>query len=149
MNKAEILKSVEDQHLKTDFPPISVGDTVTVYYLIVEAGKQRPQPFKGDIIRIQGTGLTRTFTVRRIVANEGVERTFPVHSPRVASVKIERHGHTRRSKLYYLRDRVGKARRLADRRRGLKHNVVVVGKSKKALAKQRQQQSEQAAQAGS
>jgi hypothetical protein len=75
--------------------------------------------FSGVVIALQGRGLTRMMTVRRIVANEGVERVFPMHSPRIAKIEVERHGHTRRSKLYYLRERVGKSRRLRDKRRGL------------------------------
>jgi large subunit ribosomal protein L19 len=77
------------------------------------------QVFSGVIISIKGRGLNQTLTVRRIVANEGVERIVPIHSPRLAKIEVVRRGHTRRSKLYYLRDRVGKSRRLRDRRRGL------------------------------
>jgi large subunit ribosomal protein L19 len=114
-----LIKDIEQSQLKTDLPEISVGDTIDVHVRIIEGAKERIQIFEGVVIKIQGTGLTRTMTVRRIVANEGVERTFPLHSPRIAKIEIRRHGDTRRSRLYYLRDRVGKKRRLRDRRRGL------------------------------
>ena len=86
-----------------------IGDTVDVHYNIVEGEKERIQVFTGTIIRMKGSGLTETFTVRRIVAGEGVERIFPVYSPRLMKVVVTRRGNVRRSKLYYLRDRVGKA----------------------------------------
>ena len=88
---------------------------------IIEGGKERTQVFQGVLIGMKGRGINRMITVRRIVANEGVERIFPLHSPKVAKIEIVRHGDARRAKLYYLRDRVGKSRRLRDRRRGLKH----------------------------
>ncbi|MHC4994057.1 MAG: 50S ribosomal protein L19 [Planctomycetota bacterium] len=101
---------------------VVVGDTVDVHYRIIEGSKERIQVFGGTVIAIKGgTGASRTMTVRRIVANEGVERIFPMNSPRIDKVEVKRHGHTRRSKLYFLRDRVGKARRLKDQRRGLKN----------------------------
>ena len=97
-----------------------IGDTVDVYVRIVEGEKERVQVFQGVLIGDKGRGVNRTITVRRIVANEGVERIFPLHSPRIAKIEVVRHGDARRAKLYYLRDRIGKARRLRDRRRGLK-----------------------------
>ena len=114
-----IIAEVQKSQLKTDLPDIQVGDTVDVHVRIVEGTKERIQVFSGVIIKQQGTGLEATFTVRRIVANEGVERTFPIHSPRIAKIDIVRQGQANRSRLYYLRDRVGKKRRLPDRRRGL------------------------------
>ena len=114
-----IIREIERAQLKSDLPELDIGDTVDVSVRIIEGSKERIQVFNGVIISMRGTGLTRTFTVRRIVANEGVERTFPLHSPRIAKVEVVRHGHVRRSKLYYLRQRVGKKRRLRDRRRGL------------------------------
>lgn len=114
-----ILQEVEQAQMKSDLPTLHIGDTVDVHVLIIEGSKQRVQVFNGVVIKMQSKGLTRTFTVRRIVANEGVERTFPLHSPKIAKIEIKRHGHTRRARLYYLRKRVGKARRLRDRRRGL------------------------------
>ncbi len=114
-----IIKAVEQAQLKTDLPELSVGDTVDVHVRIIEGAKERIQIFGGVIINIQGTGINKTVTVRRIVANEGVERILPLHSPKVAKIEVKRHAHVRRAKLYYLRERVGKSRRLRDRRRGL------------------------------
>ncbi len=115
----DIIAAVQASQLKTDRPEVNIGDTVDVHVRIIEGEKERIQVFTGVIIKMQNGGLEQTFTVRRIVANEGVERTFPMHSPRVAKIDIVRHGDARRAKLYYLRDRVGKKRRLRDRRRGL------------------------------
>ncbi len=129
-----ILAAVQQEQLKTDMPPINVGDSVGVHYRIIEGSKERIQVFHGVIIAINGSGLEQTFTVRRIVANEGVERVFPLHSPKVAKVEIERHAHARRSKLYFLRERVGKKRRLPDKRRGLKHATVTTKAQKAKLA---------------
>ena len=122
-NQTEILESVVAHQLKSeaDLPNLSVGDTIDVHQRIIEGGKERTQVFQGVLIGMKGRGINRMITVRRIVANEGVERIFPLHSPKVAKIEIVRHGAARRAKLYYLRDRVGKSRRLRDRRRGLKH----------------------------
>lgn len=114
-----IIQAVQAAQIKTNLPVISIGDTIDVHVRIIEGVKERIQVFTGVVLKQQGSGLEKTITVRRIVANEGVERTFPVNSPRVADIEIKRHGHTRRSKLYYLRERVGKKRRLRDRHRGL------------------------------
>ena len=122
-NQTEILESVVAHQLKSeaDLPNLSVGDTIDVHQRIIEGGKERTQVFQGVLIGMKGRGINRMITMRRIVANEGVERIFPLHSPKVAKIEIVRHGDARRAKLYYLRDRVGKSRRLRDRRRGLKH----------------------------
>ena len=122
-NQTEILESVVAHQLKSeeDLPNLSVGDTIDVHQRIIEGGKERTQVFQGVLIGMKGRGINRMITVRRIVANEGVERIFPLHSPKVAKIEIVRHGDARRAKLYYLRDRVGKSRRLRDRRRGMKH----------------------------
>ena len=105
---------------------VVVGDTVDVHYRIIEGAKERIQVFGGVVIAIKGgVGANRMMTVRRIVANEGVERIFPMNSPRIDKVEVKRHGHTRRAKLYFLRDRIGKARRLKDQRRGLKNATSV------------------------
>ncbi len=114
-----IMQAVQAAQIKTDLPVVSIGDTIDVHVRIIEGAKERIQVFTGVVIKAQGSGLEKTITVRRIVANEGVERTFPINSPRIAKIEIVRHGHTRRSKLYYLRDRIGKKRRLRDRHRGL------------------------------
>ncbi len=114
-----LLAAVEQDQLKSNLPHLTVGDTVDVHVRIVEGVKERIQKFGGVVIKTQGQGLTATVTVRRIVANEGVERTFPLHSPKVAQIDVIRRGDARRAKLYYLRDRIGKKRRLRDQRRGL------------------------------
>lgn len=113
----ELLRKAAAKSLKADPPKFEVGDTVTVSVKIVEGEKERVQAFRGTVIRRQGKGVGQTFTVRRIVANEGVERTFPLHSPQVVGVEVIRSGRTRRSKLYFLRKRVGKSTRLRDARK--------------------------------
>jgi len=117
----DIIRAVEKSYLKDNLPHLSIGDTVDVHVRIIEGAKQRVQIFNGVIIKKQRTGISESITVRRIVANEGVERTFKLHSPTIDTLEVKRHGHTRRAKLYYLRERVGKKRRLRDRRRGLEH----------------------------
>ena len=111
-------------------PTCRVGDTVDVFYRIVEGKKERVQRFSGDVIALNGRGPTASFTVRRLVAGEGVERIFPVHSPNVERVEVKRNGQVRRAKLYYLRDRVGKATRIAEK----KANLPVPKKTKRATA---------------
>lgn len=132
---ATIIQDIEQSQLKTDLPEVHVGDTIDAHLRIIEGAKERIQVFSGVVIKIQGTGLTRTMTVRRIVANEGVERTIPMHSPRLAKIEVKRRGHTRRARLYYLRERVGKKRRLRDRRRGLGTVLAKEPKTKTAAAK--------------
>jgi large subunit ribosomal protein L19 len=112
------IQRVEAPHLRTDHPAFHIGDTVDVGVRIVEGEKERTQVFRGVVIARRGGGSAETFTVRRIVAGEGVERTFPLHSPTLAFVRPVRSGKVRRAKLHYLRDRVGKATRLAEIRRG-------------------------------
>ncbi len=123
MDRQKVIESVVESQLKpeTEFPAFSVGDTINVHVRIIEGDKERVQVFQGVLIAERGRGINRTITVRRIVANEGVERVFPIHSPRISKIEVVRRGDARRSKLFYLRDRVGKARRLRDQRRGLKH----------------------------
>ena len=123
MNQVEILESVVAQQLRNpeEIPYFTPGDTLNVHVRIIEGEKQRIQVFQGVLIADRGRGMNRMITVRRIVANEGVERIFPLHSPRIAEIEIVRRGDARRSKLYYLRDRIGKSRRLRDQRRGMKH----------------------------
>jgi large subunit ribosomal protein L19 len=113
--KTELLDAVENNSLKKDIPHFEVGDTVDVHCKIKEGNRERTQIFSGTVIARKGRGINETFTVRRIVAGEGVERIFPLHSPNVVNVKPIRSGKTRRAKLYYLRKRVGKAVRLARR----------------------------------
>jgi len=121
MNKQAILQSIQQEQMKSDLPHFTVGDTITVHVRIIEGDKERVQAYQGVLIAQSGSGINETITVRRIVANEGVERVFPIHSPRIAKIDVNRRGDARRAKLYYLRDRVGKKRRLRDQRRGLKH----------------------------
>ena len=113
--KTEILKAVESKNLKKDIPHFEVGDTVDVHCKIVEGDKERIQVFSGTVIARRGGGISETFTVRRIVAGEGVERIFPLHSPGVVDIKATRSGKTRRAKLYYLRQRTGKAVKLSQK----------------------------------
>jgi len=112
----QVMRKVEQTCLKTDVPQFEVGDTVDVHTKILEGEKERIQIFRGVVIARSGSGTREMFTVRRIVAGEGVERKFPVHSPRLAKVDVQRSGVVRRAKLYFLRDRVGKAVRLKERR---------------------------------
>lgn len=113
----QVIDLVEKKYLKSHAPQFEIGDTVDVFTKIVEGDKERTQIFNGVVIASRGRGLGAMFTVRRIVANEGVERIFPLHSPRILKVEVKRHGKVRRAKLYYLRERVGKARRLREKRR--------------------------------
>lgn len=123
MNRQELIESVTQEQLKNteELNHFSVGDTIDVHVRIIEGEKERVQVFQGVLIGMKGRGINRTITVRRIVANEGVERIFPLHSPRIAKIEVVRRGDARRAKLYFLRNRVGKSRRLRDQRRGLKH----------------------------
>ncbi|QDT56332.1 50S ribosomal protein L19 [Caulifigura coniformis] len=111
-----LLKQVEEACFRKNTLTFDVGDTVDVHTRILEGDKERIQIFSGVVIARRGSGTREMFTVRRIVAGEGVERTFPIHSPKVAEVAVKRHAKVRRAKLYFLRDRVGKATRLVERR---------------------------------
>jgi large subunit ribosomal protein L19 len=119
----EIIEGLNTAALKTDLPAMDVGDTVNVHTRIVEGDKERIQVFQGVVIAKAGRGSSAMITVRRIVEDMGVERVFPVHSPRVAKYEVVRKADARRAKLYYLRDRVGKSRRLRDKRRGLEKAI--------------------------
>ena len=112
----QILDLVEKTSIKDEPPQFEIGDTVDVHMKILEGEKERIQIFNGVVIARSGSGSREMFTVRRIVAGQGVERKFPVHSPRIAKVEVKRSGVVRRAKLYFLRDRVGKAVRLKERR---------------------------------
>jgi len=111
----ELLDAFEAEQLKADLPEIYVGDTVKVGVRIREGNKERIQPYEGVVIAMRHGGLNETITVRRIFQGIGVERVFMLHSPQVASIKVERRGKVRRAKLFYLRDRVGKATRVKQR----------------------------------
>ncbi len=112
--KNALLSHVESKHLKATPPQFSVGDLVDVHCRIVEGDKERIQVFSGTVISRKGEGINSTFTVRRIVNNEGVERIFPVHSPKIEKLEVKRQSKVRRAKLYYLRDLSGKATRLKE-----------------------------------
>ena len=105
----DIIRAVEQQQMKTDVPELRIGDTLKISVKVVEGQRERIQVFEGYLIAKKGGGLSETITVRRVSYGIGVERTFPIHSPRIDKIEVARHGQVRRSKLYYLRDRVGKA----------------------------------------
>jgi large subunit ribosomal protein L19 len=111
-----LLSIVEKSSLKEEVPQFEIGDTVDVHCRILEGEKERMQIYTGVVIARAGSGSRETFTVRRIVQGEGVERKFPIHSPKIGKIVVQRSGVARRAKLYYLRDRVGKAVRLRERR---------------------------------
>jgi large subunit ribosomal protein L19 len=113
----ELINKAAASSMKSELPRFEIGDTVNVSVRIVEGEKERVQVFTGTVIGRQGGGVSETFTVRRIVNNQGVERIFPIHSPKVAGVEVVRSGKTRRAKLYFLRDRIGKATRLKEVRK--------------------------------
>jgi large subunit ribosomal protein L19 len=113
--KKDLMKAVESKHCKKEIPYFEIGDTVDVHCRIEEGGKTRVQIFSGIVIARKGRGMNEMFTVRRIVSDEGVERTFPLHSPNIVDIKPLRSGKVRRAKLYYLRERSGKSVRLPKR----------------------------------
>ena len=112
---SDIIKEIESAQLKAEAPQFNVGDTVRVSAKIKEGNRERIQMFEGTVIAMKHGGISETFTVRRVSYGCGVERVFPIHSPNVVSVEVLRHGHVRRAKLYYLRDRVGKAARIKEK----------------------------------
>ena len=120
--KTQLLDAVESKSLKKDIPVFEVGDTVEVRLRIVEGNKERVQVFGGTVISRKGRGINEMFTVRRVVGSEGVERIFPLNSPNIVEIRPIRSGKTRRAKLYFLRERTGKAVRLAQRHS--KHTVI-------------------------
>ena len=109
MNANEIIKNIEAEQLKTEIPEFRVGDTVKVYGKIKEGNRERIQVFEGVVLKRQGGSNRETFTVRKLSNGVGVEKTWPLHSPNVEKIEVVRHGKVRRAKLFYLRDRVGKA----------------------------------------
>ncbi len=115
LNASNLIKEFESEQLKKELPEIYVGDTVKVGVKITEGNKERVQPYEGVVIAKRHGGINQTITVRRIFQGIGVERVFMLHSPQVASLKVERRGKVRRAKLFYLRDRVGKATRVKQR----------------------------------
>ncbi len=117
MNKMEIMNFVQNAvSEKKEAPAFKAGDTVTVHYKIKEGNKERIQPFQGVVIQRRGTGTTETFTVRKISGNIGVERIFPINSPFIDKIELNRHGHVRRARIFYLRDLRGKKARIKEKR---------------------------------
>jgi large subunit ribosomal protein L19 len=110
----DIIRAIEQQQIRDDLPAFQVGDNVKVHYKIIEGGRERTQVFQGVVIRRHGAGNRETFTVRKISFAVGVERTFPVNSPKIDRIEIVGRGKVRRAKLYFLRDKVGKAARLKE-----------------------------------
>ena len=111
----DIIRAIEQQQIKQDLPEFHVGDNVKVHYRITEGNRERIQVFQGDDIRRQGESVRETFTVRKISFSIGVERTFPVHSPKIEKIEVTRKGDVRRAKLYYLRNKVGKAAKIKEK----------------------------------
>ena len=113
-----LIQELTKEQLRDDIPAFRAGDTVTVHVRVVEGTHERIQMFEGVVIKRKGAGISATYTVRKMSSGIGVEPTFPLNDPRVAKVEVLRHGRVRRAKLYYLRDRHGKAARIAEKRRG-------------------------------
>lgn len=111
----DIIRAIEQQQMKQDVPAFNVGDNVKVHYRITEGNRERIQVFQGDVIRRQGASNRETFTVRKISFSVGVERTFPVHSPKIEKIEVVRQGDVRRAKLYYLRNKIGKAAKIKEK----------------------------------
>ena len=111
----DIIRAIEQQQIKQDLPEFHVGDNVKIHYRITEGNRERIQVFQGDVIRRQGESVRETFTVRKISFSIGVERTFPVHSPKIEKIEVTRKGDVRRAKLYYLRNKVGKAAKIKEK----------------------------------
>ncbi len=114
---SNVIDILEQEQIKSDLPELRPGDTVAVHVKVVEGTRERIQVFEGLVIKIKGGGLRETFTVRRVAYGVGVERTFPLHSPRIDKIVVKRHGKVRRAKLYYLRNLTGKAARIKEVRR--------------------------------
>lgn len=112
----DILKAIEQEQMRSDIPSFKPGDTVKVHVKVVEGTRERIQVFEGAVIKRQGSGARETFTVRRVSYGVGVERTFPIHSPRIEKIEVARRGIVRRAKLYYLRNLTGKAARIREKR---------------------------------
>lgn len=121
MSQQAILERINAQAIRSDLPMMDIGDTLNVHCRIVEGQKERIQVFQGVLISRKGGGINEMITVRRVADEVGIERTWPINSPSIAKIEVVRRADSRRAKLYFLRDRVGKSRRLRDRRRGLKH----------------------------
>lgn len=114
--RTDLIRKVESKGLKAHIPEFRIGDELKVFYKIVEGDKERIQPFEGTLIAHKGGGLTSTITVRKISFGEGVERIFPLHSPRIEKITVTRSGSVRKAKLYYLREKIGKSARVKERK---------------------------------
>ena len=121
---SSIIDSLESSALKTDVPAFAAGDRVRVHFQVIEGNRRRTQVFEGIVLRRQGSGVRETFTVRKQSFGVGVERTFPLHSPKIETLEVAARGDVRRAKLYYLRGRVGKAARVAERRWGIDEKLL-------------------------
>lgn len=113
----DIIRSIEEEYYKKDLPQFGPGDTVKVHVKVIEGNRERIQVFEGTVIKIRGEGLSKTFTVRRISFGVGVERTFPLHSPKIAKIEVVRKGKVRRARLYYLRELTGKKAKVKEKGR--------------------------------
>jgi large subunit ribosomal protein L19 len=122
---SSVIDSIERDQLKKDLPSFSPGDRVRVHFQVIEGSRKRTQVFEGVVLRRQGSGARETFTVRKQSFGVGVERTFPLHSPKIEKLEVAARGDVRRAKLYYLRGRIGKAARVAERRWGIDDDIVV------------------------
>jgi large subunit ribosomal protein L19 len=129
-----IIEDINNAALKTNVPDFEVGDTINVHFRIVEGDKERTQVFQGVVISRKGRGINEMANVRKVVDEVGVERIFPINSPLIAKFEVVRRADARRAKLYYLRERAGKSRRLRDRRRGLKRDPNAKVKAPAAAA---------------
>jgi large subunit ribosomal protein L19 len=112
----EIIRKIDQDNMKTEKPKFDVGDTVRVHFKVVEGKRERIQIFEGVVLKKQNGGISETFTVRKISYGIGVERTFPIHSPKIEKVEVVRRGKVRRARLHYIRDRIGKATKVKERR---------------------------------
>ncbi len=119
-----VIQDIESSQLRQGLPSFAPGDRVRVHFLVIEGNRKRPQVFEGVVIKRQGSGARETFTVRKQSFGVGVERTFPLHSPKIEKLEVASRGRVRRAKLYYLRGRVGKAARVAERRWGIDEDMV-------------------------
>jgi large subunit ribosomal protein L19 len=135
------IQLIEDQNKKAEIPDFRIGDTVDVHQKLLDGQKERVQVFSGTVISRSGGGAKETMTVRRIVQGEGVERIFPIHSPRIARIEVKKAGSVRRAKLYYLRDRVGKATKIKDDPK----RQVMIDKAVKAAAEAETKAAQEAA----
>ncbi len=111
----DMIRSLTESQIRTDLPQLNIGDTLKVYFKVIEGTRERIQMFEGTLIKKNGGGISETFTVRRVSYGVGVERTFPVNSPKIDKIEISRKGKVRRARLYYLRDRVGKSAKVKER----------------------------------